>query len=106
MAEEPLNIRAAAYLQELQSRICAGLEELDGTGRFRSDEWERLGGGGGLTRVLAVGGLFEKAGVNFSHVWGEMAEDFAKQVPGEGRHFTAAGVSLVLHPRNPFMPTV
>ena len=79
---------------------------LDGSGRFQTDTWERPGGGGGVTRVLAEGDIIEKGGVNFSQVWGEMAEDFAKQVPGEGRHFTAAGISLVLHPRNPFVPTV
>jgi coproporphyrinogen III oxidase len=106
MSAEPIGPRAITYLKDLQSRICAGLEEIDGTGRFRSDEWERPGGGGGLTRVIADGGLFEKGGVNFSHVWGEMSEEFARQIPGEGRNFTATGVSLVLHPRNPFVPTV
>ena len=62
-----------------------GLESLDGAGRFREDVWQREGGGGGRTRVLADGGVFEKAGVNFSDVFGEMSEEFAKQVPGEGR---------------------
>lgn len=106
MSSEPLGTRAANYFKDLQSRICAALEEVDGPGRFRTDTWERAGGGGGITRVLADGAVFEKAGVNFSQVWGEMAEDFAKQIPGEGRNFTAAGISLVLHPRNPFVPTV
>jgi coproporphyrinogen III oxidase len=98
--------RAAAYLRDLQDRICRGLEVLDGPGRFREDLWDRPGGGGGRTRVLADGGLFEKAGVNFSEVHGEMSEEFAKQVPGEGRDFYATGVSLVLHPRSPRVPTV
>lgn len=106
MSTEPLGNRAVTYLKGLQDRICAALEALDRVGRFRSDPWERPGGGGGVTRVLSEGTLFEKGGVNFSHVWGEMAEDFAKQIPGEGRHFTAVGVSLVLHPRNPLVPTV
>src|SRR4051812_11092071 len=101
-------MRAAAmqYLRGLQDAICQGLETLDGTGRFREDAWQRPGGGGGRSRVLTDGGVFEKAGVNFSDVHGEMSEEFAKQVPGEGRAFTAAGVSLVLHPINPNVPTV
>ena len=98
--------RAAAYFRNLQDRICAGLENLDGTSKFRQDDWQREGGGGGRTRVLADGGVFEKAGVNFSDVRGQLAEEFAKQMPGEGRDFTAAGISLVLHPRNPMVPTV
>ncbi|HTK74551.1 MAG TPA: oxygen-dependent coproporphyrinogen oxidase [Gemmataceae bacterium] len=97
--------RSAAYFRDLQDRICSGLEALDGD-RFREDAWDRPGGGGGRTRVLADGGVFEKAGVNFSEVFGEFSEEFAAQIPGEGRQFTATGISLVLHPRNPFVPTV
>lgn len=95
-----------AYLKDLQDRICAGLEEIDGSGQFREDAWQREGGGGGRTRVLAEGDVFEKAGVNFSDVHGQFSEEFAKQIPGEGRDFTAVGVSLVLHPRSPLVPTV
>jgi coproporphyrinogen III oxidase len=98
--------RVAAFFRDLQDRICRGLEALDGPGRFREDPWQRQGGGGGRTRVLADGGLFEKAGVNFSEVHGEMSEEFAAQVPGEGREFYATGVSLVLHPHSPMVPTV
>jgi coproporphyrinogen III oxidase len=98
--------RAAALFRDLQDTVCAGLEGLDGRGRFREDAWERPGGGGGRSRVLSDGGVFEKAGVNFSLVHGEMSEEFARQVPGEGRAFTAAGVSLVLHPASPMVPTV
>ncbi|HEY1378514.1 MAG TPA: oxygen-dependent coproporphyrinogen oxidase [Gemmataceae bacterium] len=98
--------RAAAYFRDLQDRICRGLESLDGPGRFREDSWQRPGGGGGRTRVLGNGGVFEKAGVNFSEVYGEMSQEFAAQVPGEGRAFYATGISLVLHPRNPHVPTV
>src|SRR5437588_2233781 len=98
--------QAADYLRGLQDRICAGLEQADGQTKFREDQWQREGGGGGRTRVLADGGVFEKAGVNFSEVSGQMAEEFARQVPGEGRDFTAAGISLVLHPRSPLVPTV
>jgi coproporphyrinogen III oxidase len=101
----PLRERASAFFQDLQDRIVAALEEVDGQ-RFREDRWDREGGGGGRTRVLVEGGVFEKAGVNFSAVHGEMSEEFSKQVPGEGRSFTACGISLVLHPRNPMVPTV
>src|SRR3954447_8158472 len=98
--------RASAYFRGLQDRICAALEQLDGRAPFREDAWQREGGGGGRTRVLADGAVFEKAGVNFSEVHGEMSEEFAKQVPGEGRDFYATGISLVLHPRSPRVPTV
>jgi coproporphyrinogen III oxidase len=97
--------RVKTYFLALQDRIVAGLEQADGS-RFREDAWDREGGGGGRSRVLVEGGLFEKAGVNFSDVHGEMSEEFAKQIPGEGRAFSACGVSLVLHPRNPHVPTV
>ncbi len=105
MPTEPLRHRAAAYFQDLQDRIVAALEALDGK-PFREDAWRREGGGGGRSRVLTDGRLFEKAGVNFSDVFGQMSEEFAKQVPGEGRDFTACGLSLVLHPRSPMVPTV
>ncbi|MBY0526308.1 MAG: oxygen-dependent coproporphyrinogen oxidase [Gemmataceae bacterium] len=98
--------RTASYFRDLQDRICSELESVDGTGRFREDQWQREGGGGGRSRVLADGGVFEKAGVNFSEVEGQMSEEFARQVPGEGRDFYATGISLVLHPRNPMVPTV
>ncbi len=101
-----MHAQAVEYFLGLQDRICAGLEEVDGQEKFREDRWERDGGGGGRTRVLVEGGVFEKAGVNFSEVYGEMSPEFAKQLPGEGTHFTATGISLVLHPRNPFVPTV
>jgi coproporphyrinogen III oxidase len=100
-----LRDRVVDYFRGLQDRIVTALEAIDGQ-RFREDSWERTGGGGGRSRVLMEGGVFEKAGVNFSDVHGEFSEEFAKQVPGEGRNFTAAGVSLVLHPRNPMVPTV
>src|SRR5437016_4555428 len=98
--------RVVAYFQDLQVRICAALEALEPDGRFRDDTWQRPEGGGGRSRVLENGAVFEKAGVNFSDVHGEFSEEFAKQIPGEGRDFTACGVSLLLHPRNPFVPTV
>lgn len=94
------------WFEELQDDICRDLEALDGGGRFSEDAWERPGGGGGRTRVLSDGDLFEKAGVNFSAVFGTLPDDLAKQMPGGGREFQATGVSIVLHPRSPMVPTV
>src|SRR6516162_8875369 len=106
MSDEPLRSRACHYFRDLQDRIIAALEQFDGRARFRADEWQREGGGGGRSCVLTEGDIFEKAGVNFSDVFGQMSEEFARQVPGEGRDFTACGISLVLHPRSPLVPTV
>jgi coproporphyrinogen III oxidase len=97
--------RAAEYFQSLQDRIVAGLERLDGS-RFREDRWDRPGGGGGRSRVLSEGAVFEKAGVNFSDVHGEFNKEMAAALPGSGTRFRATGISLVLHPRNPHVPTV
>lgn len=93
------------FTRALQDEICSALERLEGRARFREDAWQRPGGGGGLTRVMEEGEVFEKAGVNFSAVWGELEEAFAQKLPGQGRQFFATGISLVLHPRNPFVPT-
>ena len=96
-----------SYLLGLQDRICAGLEEEDGEGRFREDSWEREGGGGGRSRVLEGGAMIEKGGVNFSHVHGEGLPPSATAQRPElaGRSYQALGVSLVIHPRNPYVPT-
>src|SRR5437879_10271527 len=101
-----MRARASAFFQGLQDRICAALEQLDGKAQFREDAWQRDGGGGGRTRVLADGAVFEKAGVNVSEVYGKLSPEFAANIPGEGEEFTATGISLVLHPRNPMVPTV
>jgi coproporphyrinogen III oxidase len=95
------------YLLALQNRIVAELEHIDGKAVFREDAWDRDGGGGGRSRVLQDGGVFEQAGVNFSHVHGtEMPPSATKHRPElAGREFQAVGVSLVLHPRNPYVPT-
>jgi coproporphyrinogen III oxidase len=95
------------YLTGLQSRIVDGLERLDG-GRFGADAWTRPEGGGGLSRILEEGALFERAGVGFSQVTGSGMPPSATHARPElaGRGFEAMGVSLVLHPRNPFVPTV
>ncbi len=96
-----------AWLLDLQARIVAALERLDGA-PFRKDSWERPGGGGGISRVLEDGGFFERGGVNFSHVMGAGMPASATTHRPElaGRSFEAMGVSLVLHPRNPYCPTV
>ncbi len=96
-----------AYLAGLQDRIVAALEAVDG-GTFRGDAWERPEGGGGLTRILEEGGVFERAGVGFSRVQGARLPPSASASRPElaGRGFEAMGVSLVLHPRNPYCPTV
>src|SRR5258707_5356640 len=96
-----------AYLVDLQARIVARLEELDGA-RFIADPWARAEGGGGVTRILEAGGVFERAGVGFSHVTGTRLPPSASAHRPEiaGRAWEAMGVSLVLHPRNPYVPTV
>jgi len=95
------------YFSELQQRIVAALEQLDGK-TFRSDAWQRAEGGGGVTRILEEGDFFERAGVGFSHVCGMQlpASASAARPALAGRSFEAMGVSLVLHPRNPYCPTV
>jgi coproporphyrinogen III oxidase len=94
------------YFKGLQDRISRAIEELDGN-RFREDVWLRDDGGGGRTRVLEEGRVFEKAGVNFSSVHGELPPEFAAKIPlGSGTTFFATGVSLVFHPRSPMVPAV
>jgi coproporphyrinogen III oxidase len=105
MEQQPLAARAARYFARLQDEIVSALEKVTGAS-FHEDHWQREGGGGGRSRVLMDGGIFEKAGVNFSEVFGEVSEEMARQMPGEERSFTATGVSLVLHPRSPMIPTV
>jgi coproporphyrinogen III oxidase len=103
---EEHHLEACEYFQELQDRICTELESIDEIGRFGSDFWSREGGGGGRTRILTNGGVFEKAGVNFSDVRGQLTPEFASQIPGEGREFTATGISIVVHPQSPLVPSV
>ena len=95
------------YLVDLQRRIVSKLEHLDGQS-FHSDSWEREEGGGGTSMVIEKGNLFERGGVNFSHVFGDNLPPSATAARPElgGRSFEAMGVSLVLHPDNPFVPTV
>ena len=106
MAE--VDIQAVSdYLRGLQDRICDALAELDGEKGCREDSWTREEGGGGRSRVLEEGGVFEKAGINFSHVHGPglPASATAHRPELAGRSFQALGVSLVIHPRNPYVPT-
>ncbi len=105
MKPDPAAVKT--YLLSLQDRICAALEQEDGTGKFREDAWTRPEGGGGRTRILTEGAVFEKAGVAFSHVTGTKLPPSATAHRPElaGRPWEALGVSLVIHPRNPFVPT-
>lgn len=101
------------YLLDVQNRICAGLEAEDGNAQFVEDLWQRApdahgnAQGGGVTRVITNGGVFEKGGVNFSHVLGDQmpASATAHRPELAGRRFEAMGVSLVMHPHNPYVPT-
>jgi coproporphyrinogen III oxidase len=101
-----LDDRAAQFFQDLQDRITAGIEAADSGGRFREDAWTRPTGGGGRTRVLADGKLFEKAGVAFSDVHGTLRPEMSRALPGEGETFRATGISLIFHPKSPRIPTV
>ncbi|QTD39398.1 oxygen-dependent coproporphyrinogen oxidase [Polaribacter batillariae] len=94
------------YIQNLQDQITLKLETLDGKATFQEDNWKRAEGGGGRTRVIENGAIFEKGGVNISKVFGELPEALRKQFRVEEGNFFACGLSLVLHPRNPFVPTV
>ncbi|MDX1696922.1 MAG: oxygen-dependent coproporphyrinogen oxidase [Thiohalobacterales bacterium] len=95
------------YLLTLQDTICTAIEETDGRGKFREDEWRREEGGGGRSRVMEGGAVFEKAGINFSQVFGRELPPSATASRPElaGRSFQAMGVSLVIHPDNPYIPT-
>lgn len=99
--------RVKHYLLDLQQSICAKLEHLDGEGHFITDQWERPQGGGGRSRVMSKGHVIEQGGVNFSHVFGDKMPASATAARPElaGRHFQAMGVSLVIHPQNPYIPT-
>ncbi|CUA81882.1 MULTISPECIES: oxygen-dependent coproporphyrinogen oxidase [Gulbenkiania] len=105
--QTPDTARVQDFLTDLQDRICHALEEADGQRRFTEERWTRPGGGGGRSRVLAQGAVFEQAGVNFSHVTGDALPPSATAHRPElvGRRWQAMGVSLVVHPENPYVPT-
>lgn len=94
------------YIQNLQNQITSKLEEADGVAKFREDSWERPEGGGGRTRVIENGAVFEKGGVNISAVHGQLPETMQKMFNVGEADFFACGLSLVLHPKNPMVPTV
>lgn len=102
---ESLRNRWLTYVEGLQNTICRALEQTDEKATFQEDLWQRPGGGGGKTRVLSSGGVFEKAGVNTSAVEGAVTEVMKTQLNIAGSHWFACGLSLVLHPLNPYIPT-
>jgi len=108
MKQESVDKQAVKdYFHALHDRITEGLEALDGGGRFQRDSWTREAGGGGESRVMSEGNLFERGGVSFSHVMGDSlpASASARRPELAGRSFEAMGVSLVMHPWNPYVPT-
>lgn len=98
--------RFVAYIENLQDSITAALEKIDGKAVFVEDVWEREEGGGGRTRVIENGAVFEKGGVNISKVFGKLPESLQRNFKVDEADFFACGLSLVLHPKNPFVPTV
>ena len=95
-----------SYILNLQDQICTALEAQDGTAKFREDLWDRPEGGGGRTRVIENGAVFEKGGVNISAVHGKLPDSMQKLFNGGEADFFACGLSLVIHPKNPMVPTV
>lgn len=100
--------RVKQFMQQIQDTICESLAELDGAGQFQEDSWQREEGGGGRSRVIRDGAVFEQGGVNFSEVWGtQLPPSILTQRPEAAGHgFYATGTSMVLHPRSPYIPTV
>lgn len=94
------------WIHEIQDKICRKVEETDGNGFFFEDRWTREGGGGGITRVIQNGAVFEKGGVNTSEVFGDITPQIKEQLKVNGEQFFAGGISLVLHPYSPMVPTV
>ena len=95
-----------ALTQRLQDQICKGLEAFEPIQKFQQDIWERDQGGGGWTRILTGGKTFGKAGVNISSIHGEMTKELASQLQVEEGLFGACGLSLVIHPNSPKVPTI
>src|ERR1700749_27779 len=96
----------AADYKQIQDEICAALEVIDGKARFEQEEWEREGGGGGRTRVIQNGNIFEKGGVNFSAVHGQLPEALKNSLKVEQDDFFATAVSIVIHPNHPMVPII
>ncbi len=95
-----------AYIQQLQDEICTQIEAVDGTAHFKEDLWKRSEGGGGRSKIIENGGVFEKGGVNISAVHGALPKSMQNYFDVEDANFFACGLSLVLHPKNPMVPTV
>ncbi len=96
----------AEHYQQIQNEICAGLELADGEGKFQEEIWNRDGGGGGRTRIIQNGNVLEKAGVNFSAVHGKLPDSIKKAFGVSDDDFFATGVSIVIHPNNPWIPII
>ena len=96
----------SGWIKEIQDKICAAVEKADGKEVFLEDKWTREEGGGGITRVIQNGAVFEKGGVNTSEVYGKITPAIRQQLNVEGSSFFACGISLVLHPASPMVPTV
>ena len=96
----------STYIDKLQDRISSALEKIDGTARFQIDNWEHPGGGGGQSRILENGAVFEKGGVNVSKVYGQLPETMKAYLRVKQGNFFACGISLVIHPNSPLVPTV
>lgn len=99
-------LKIAETYKIIQDEICQALEKLDGTAKFEEEIWEREGGGGGRTRIIQNGNIIEKGGVNFSAVHGKLPEQIKKSFGVEEDEFFATGVSIVIHPNNPFVPII
>lgn len=96
----------ASWFKKLQDDICSSLVSIDGSGIFLEDEWEREGGGGGISRIMTNGNIIEKGGVNFSKVFGETPSSLVTGLNLESSDFFAAGISIVLHPNSPMIPII
>ncbi|MGA6119268.1 oxygen-dependent coproporphyrinogen oxidase [Sphingobacterium anhuiense] len=99
-------LKIAETYKKIQDEICQALEKLDGTAKFEEEIWERDGGGGGRTRIMQHGNIIEKGGVNFSAVHGKLPEMIKKSFGVDEDEFFATGVSIVIHPNNPFVPII
>lgn len=95
-----------SFIHDLQNKLCSSIEEVDGKALFKEDKWQRTEGGGGITRVISNGKVFEKGGINTSVVFGGVSDIMRQQLKMTGEKWFACGLSLVMHPCNPFVPTV
>ena len=95
-----------SHIVQLQKSICDEFEKIDGKAKFFEDKWTRDGGGGGITKIIEDGKVIEKGGVNISKVFGELPQSMQKQLNTNSNKFFACGLSLVIHPINPMVPTV